>query len=218
MGATSPEDPKRKGGQGLRHTFDAVWRRAALRGNADAVSRLASEVLQPLFGFCLYRVGRNQHLCEEVVQETLLRALRDLENYEPERANNNVFPWLTGLARNEIHRVLSREKAAVSLQTLWANMDKELLAVYARLDSEPFADELLQREETRELVNATMSQLPPHYREALEAKYVAGKSVRDLAERWSISEKAAESQLTRARKAFRATFLALTRNLEVEYC
>lgn len=201
----------------MRNLFDADWRQAALRGEPGAVQLLAEEAVRPLYGFCLYRVGRNQHLCEEVVQETLLRALRDLQNYDPSRANDNIFPWLTGLARNEIHRVLTREKAAVSLQALWANMDKELLSVFARLDSEPIADELLQREETRELVNATMSQLPPHYREALEAKYVGGKSVRDLAASWRVSEKAAESQLTRARKAFRATFLALTRNLEAEF-
>jgi DNA-directed RNA polymerase specialized sigma24 family protein len=52
-----------------------------------------------------------------------------------------------------------------------------------------------------------------HYRETLEAKYVLGQSVRDIAAALEISEKAVESQLTRARKAFRATFLALTRNL-----
>ena len=94
-------------------------------------------------------------------------------------------------------------------------MDKELLAVFASLDSEPFNEELLQREETRELVNATMSQLPPHYREALEGKYLGGKSVRDLADSWNVSEKAVESQLTRARKAFRATFLTLSSVVEL---
>jgi RNA polymerase sigma-70 factor (ECF subfamily) len=202
----------------LQNIFDAAWRQNALHGDADAVKCLAAAVAQPLFGFCFYRVGRNRHLCEEVVQETLLRALRELDHYDPDRANNNIFPWLTGLARNEIHRVLAREKSAVSLEALWAKMDKELLTVYARLESEPFAEELLQREETRELVNATMSQLPPRYREALEGKYVNGRSVRDLALAWSISEKAAESQLTRARKAFRATFLALTRHLNMETC
>ena len=77
-------------------------------------------------------------------------------------------------------------------------MDRELLAQYARLEVEPFADDLLEREETRQLVNTTMSQLPPHYRDALEAKYLRGKSVRDLATLWSISEKAVESLLTRA--------------------
>jgi RNA polymerase sigma factor (sigma-70 family) len=77
---------------------------------------------------------------------------------------------------------------------------------FGHVDSEPFNEELLRREETRDLVNATMSQLPPHYREALEGKYLNGKSVRDLADSWQVSEKAVESQLTRARKAFRATF------------
>jgi RNA polymerase sigma factor (sigma-70 family) len=198
--------------------FDAAWRDRALRGDANAITGLAGSALQPLYRFCFYRVGRNRHLCEEVVQETLFRALRDLRQYDPRRAGNNIFPWLTGLARNEIHRTLSREKSAVSLETLWANMDRELLAVFARLESEPFAADLLEREETRELVNATMSQLPDHYRTALEGKYVKGKSVRDLAGDWNISEKAAESQLTRARQAFRATFLALARNLEMEMC
>jgi RNA polymerase sigma-70 factor (ECF subfamily) len=200
----------------LRPIFDADWRARALRGDGSAVQLLADGLLEPLYRFCLYRVGRNRHLCEEVVQETLVRALRDLDHYDPPRANNNIFPWITGLARNEIHRVLNRERASVSLETLWAKMDRELLGLYARLDSEPFADEVLLREETRELVNATMSQLPPHYREALEAKYVTGKSVRDLAALWRTTEKAVESQLTRSRKAFRATFLALTQNLGAE--
>jgi RNA polymerase sigma-70 factor (ECF subfamily) len=200
----------------LQTNFDADWRTRALGGDAAAVQALADEALLPLYRFCLYRVGRNQHLCEEVVQETLLRALRELKQYDPLRAGHNIFPWLTGLARNEIHRVLAREKTCVSLESLWAQMDKDLLDLYDRLDSEPLADEVLQREETRELVNATMAQLPPHYREALEAKYVTGQSVRDLAALWHTTEKAMESQLTRARKAFRATFLALTRNLGAE--
>jgi RNA polymerase sigma-70 factor (ECF subfamily) len=201
----------------LQPIFDHAWRRRALAGDAAAVKALADAVLQPLYAFCLYRVGRNRHLCEEVVQETLVRALRDLDKYEPDRAGNQVFPWLTGLARNEIHRALQRERAAVSLEALWERVDRELLDVFARLDSEPLAEDVLVRQETCELVTMTMAQLPPHYREALEAKYVDGKSVRDLAEIWRTSEKAVESQLTRARKAFKATFLALSRNLRTEF-
>ena len=202
----------------MQPIFDETWRRQALQGDKAAIQQLLHSVLQPLYSFCLYRVGKNRHWCEEVVQETMLRALRDLANYDPTRARNHVFPWLTGLARNEIQRVLGREKATLSLQTLWANMDQELLSLYARLESEPFDDELLQREETRDLVNATMAQLPDHYRDALEAKYVLGNSMREMAERWQLSEKAIESQLVRARKAFRATFQALSRHLQTEVC
>jgi RNA polymerase sigma-70 factor (ECF subfamily) len=196
-----------------RKLFDAEWRLRALRGDADAVADLVEAMLQPLYSFCLYRVGRDRHLCEEVVQETLVRALRELENYEPARAKDRIWGWLTGLARNEISRVLARHRNTLSLDQLWARMDRELLALYARLEDEPFGDDLLVREETRELVNATMSQLPLHYRQALEAKYVGGASVHDLANRWQTSDKAVESLLTRARKAFRATFLTLCHNL-----
>src|SRR5262245_1550258 len=123
---------------------------------------MARACIEPLYRFCFHRIGRNQHLCEEIVQETMLRAIRDLCHYEPTRAGNNIFPWLTGLARNEIRRVLAREKGTVSIENLWDKMDRELLALYERLDAEPFSDELLRREETREMVGATMSQLPPH--------------------------------------------------------
>jgi len=200
----------------LQSEFDPGWRERALAGHKDALKALADAAIEPLYRFCFHRVGRNRHLCEEVVQETMLAAIRQLDQYEPARAGNNIFPWLTGLARNEIRRTLARENATVSLEALWGKIDEDLCTVFARLEAEPFDDSLLGREETREIVNATMAQLPPHYREALEAKYVLGKSVRDIAETLRISEKAVESQLTRARKAFRATFLALTRNLGIE--
>jgi RNA polymerase sigma-70 factor (ECF subfamily) len=200
----------------MRAIFDAAWRDRALAGEAGAVQALAEAALPPLFAFCLYRVGRNRHLCEEVVQETLVKAIRQLERYDPARSGGDAFGWLAGLARNEVQRVLTRERAAVSLSGLWDRVDRELLGVYAKLESDPFGDEVLAREETRHMVNATMSQLPPDYREALEAKYVEGRSVRDIAAARQTSEKAVESQLSRARQAFRATFLALSRNLQAE--
>ena len=200
----------------LQAIFDNSWHRCALAGDAQAIDALAQAALAPLYRFCFYRVGRNRHLCEEVVQETMLRAIRDLRRYEPDRAEGNIFPWLAGLARNEIRRVLARQSAAVSLETLWSRMDEQLRDLFGRLESEPFGEDVLARTETCEIVGATMSQLPPHYREALEAKYVNGESVQQMAADRGLSEKAVESQLTRARKAFRAIFLALAQNLNTE--
>jgi RNA polymerase sigma-70 factor (ECF subfamily) len=204
------------GAANLRADFDSSWRKRALAGDAGAIRHLADSALAPLYQFCLYRVGRDRHICEEVVQETLCQAIRELRNYDPGRSNNSIFGWLTGLARNHIQRVLGRDKQAVSLEAMWARMDRELMEVYARLDSQVFEEDLLEREETREMVNVTMSQLPQHYQAALEAKYVQGRSVREIAAASAMSEKAAESMLTRAREAFRETFLALARNLNVE--
>jgi RNA polymerase sigma-70 factor (ECF subfamily) len=200
----------------LKACFDRSWHQSALAGDGKSVSRLAREMTGPLFSFCFYRVGKRRELCEEVVQETMVKAIHNLGAYEPDRAGGNMFGWLTGLARNEIHRVLNREKNVSSLEELWGRMDRDLMAVYARLEDDPFGEEVLRRQETVEMVNATMSQLPPHYRECLEKKYVEGRSVREMAGGLGVSEKAVESMLTRAREAFRATFLALTRNLGLE--
>lgn len=201
----------------VKPIFDTAWRQKALCGDSVAIRTLAEAALEPLYAFCYYRLGCDRSLCEEVVQETVLRALRDLEKYDPERAGGHIFGWLTGLARNEIRRTLASRKA-ISLEVLWARMDTVLKGIYAQLDSSPFSDEVLEREETKQMVNATMSQLPPHYREALERKYVNGQSVRDIAAAVETTEKAVESLLTRARGAFRDTFLTLTSNLNLETC
>ncbi len=198
----------------LRAIFDASWKRRVQRGDKQAVAMLAEEAMSPLFRFSFYRVGRDRHLCEDVVQETLVQALRRIDQYQPERADGDVFGWLTGLARNEIRRALRSRGKAESLEALWGRMDRELLAVYAKLESAPFDDALLARAETREMVNVTMSQLPPRYGKALEAKYMLGQSVRQIAAALDVSEKAAESLLGRARKAFSAAFTTLARNLQ----
>ncbi len=52
-------------------------------------------------------------------------------------------------------------------------------------------------------MEATLDALPGRYGEALEWKYIDGLSVREIAERLTLSEKAAESVLTRARESFR---------------
>lgn len=196
--------------------FDAAWKLRACSGDEQAVRELVDASLEPLFRFSFYRVGRDRHLCEEVVQDTILRAIAELPSYDPARSANDVFPWLAGLARNEIRRTLAREPSTSSLETVWARMDDDLQTIFRGLESSPLADDILVREETREMVNATMSQLPQHYREALEAKYVSRRSVREIAAARSASEKSIESLLTRARQAFRETFLTLARNLNAE--
>jgi RNA polymerase sigma-70 factor (ECF subfamily) len=198
----------------LNAAFDERWHRRILAGEPAAAAQLADLSLAPLYRFCFYRLDRNRHLCEEVVQQTLLTAIERIEQYEPSRSGNEIFGWLTGLARNEIQRAMTHRERTTSLNELWLRMDRDLVEVLGRIDANALGADVLERDETRQMVGAAMSQLPASYREALEAKYINGESVRDMASRWSTTEKAIESRLSRAREAFRETFLALTRNLD----
>ena len=66
-------------------------------------------------------------------------------------------------------------------------------------------------------MNATISHLPERYRDALERRYIDGRSLAEVAVALDLSEDAAKSLLARARRAFREAFLTLTRTLvEVE--
>ncbi len=199
----------------MQAIFDTAWRMEALAGRSEALTLLALSAAGPLYRFCYYRVGQDQHLCEDVVQETMLRAIAQLHQYDPARSDGDIIVWLIGLARNEVRRALTWRDGGKKLQDLWARMDSDLLGLYGMLDRQLFDDELVSRQETRQMVNATMSQLPCKYGQALEAKYVQGQSVRDIAAAGGKSEKAVESLLSRAREAFRATFVSLSRNLSV---
>jgi len=197
-------------------SFDGRWKLRAMSGDPHSLDQLVDFALQPLFRFCFGRVGGNRHLCEDVVQETLVRAIGDLASYEPQRASDNVLPWLIGLARNEIRRALARRPATNNRGPLWTRLDEDLRSSLSAMDCTLLDDDVLQRSETREMVNVTMSNLPHHYREVLESKYVERHSVREIAAERQTSEKAIESLLSRARQAFRDTFLALSRSLPSE--
>ena len=57
-----------------------------------------------------------------------------------------------------------------------------------------------------EAVVRALAELPAEFEEILRAKYLDGRSVRDIAEALRISPKAVESRLTRAPEAFRTAF------------
>jgi RNA polymerase sigma-70 factor (ECF subfamily) len=65
------------------------------------------------------------------------------------------------------------------------------------------------RQQIHRVVEATLDALPGHYGEVLEWKYLDGYSVDEIARRLEVGPKAAESQLTRAREAFRSAIADL---------
>lgn len=194
--------------------FNAQWHRRALSGDHESIAFLAKQVLEPLYRFCFHRLGRNQSLAEDVAQETMLLAIERLESYDPRRSEGRIWGWLSGLARNEIRRVLKHYERGSSLQQFWDATDERLLEALRQVDSQMLSEADLLRNETRQLVNVTMSQLPVHYQKALEAKYLNGESLNQMAASLGVTVEAMESTLRRARKAFRETFDVFTRSIE----
>jgi RNA polymerase sigma-70 factor (ECF subfamily) len=181
------------------------------QGDQRALTRLYQAQVDGLYAFVFYRVGRDAALAEDVVQETFTRALSRPGDYDAERGS--MQSWLCTLSRNVIRDHLRAHRRSAELAAAWDRIDESLAQIFAALDQVPLTDEVIARDETRDLVNMTIANLPEKYREVLHAKYVDGSSLTEMAQRMELSEEAIKSLLARARRAFRQTFDALCRAL-----
>ena len=186
---------------------DRALRDTILDGDGQAAEQLFRRELEPLYEFVHYRVGRRRELAEEVVQDTFLTAFQRLAAYD---GRSSLHTWLCGIARNKI-REQRRARRPRALEDVLADSDADIDAFLLDIEREPLPEWVIEREETAELVGATLSSLPPDYREALVAKYVDGLSVAQIGARAGKSEKAAESTLHRARLAFSRVFQLLAK-------
>lgn len=186
---------------------DALLRQRVLAGDRAAAGVLLERHLDPVYEFVHYRLGGDRGAVEDVVQDTFLVALENLESFD-ERAS--LHAWLCGIARNKI-RASRRKLRPRALADVLAESDPEIDAILADVAREPLPDAVLERAETRDLVGATLSSLTPEYRSALIARYVDGASVEDVARASGLGYKAAESRLTRARGAFARVFELLAK-------
>jgi RNA polymerase sigma-70 factor (ECF subfamily) len=180
-----------------------------LSGDERAFTEFFDGYFPGLFRFALARLDRDDDAAEEVVQATLCAAIAKLATYRGEAA---LFTWLCTFCRHEIAACYRRRGRHQELSGL--TEDDPMIA--AALDSMGRAGETgpeatLQREETARLVHMLLDRLPPRYATVLEWKYIDGLSVKEIADRFELTTKAAESTLTRARDAFREGFSILTR-------
>ncbi len=183
---------------------------AAQAGDRDAIGRFYDAHVDGLYAFVFYRVGRDQSLAEDVVQETFTIALSRKAEYDAERGS--VGSWLTVLSRNVIRDHMRDHKRSDDLQTAWERIDATLAQTFAAMAERPLPGEVLERAETRDLVHMAVANLPEQYRIVLNRKYVDGESLETLSSELGISVDATKSLLARARRAFRDTFAALSAN------
>ena len=189
------------------HARDLSLRDRILSGDRGAAEVLLAEHLDPLYRFVHFRLGGNEQRVEDLVQDTFLVALERLRGFD---GRSSLHTWLCGIAKNKI-RDVRRTRRLRSLEDAIEEADPEIDAILAEISREPLPDRVLERAETRELVGATLSSLPPEYAAALVQKYVEGRSVAEIAREHGKGEKAVESVLTRARLAFARVFELLAK-------
>ena len=182
--------------------------RKMLAGDERAFDEFFEGHFPGLYRFALTRLNRDEDAAEEVAQATICKAIAKLATYRGEAA---LFTWLCTFCRHEISAYYKRSRVTAR----HIDLIEDTPEIRAALESSGVTVEgpetAFDRAEIGRLVQVALDQLPSHYGNALEWKYLEGISVKEIASRLKLSPKAAESLLTRAREGFRDGFSALTR-------
>ncbi len=175
---------------------DADLIRAIQSGDTAALDTLYRRYLPSVWRYAFARLRGDTAATEDVVSETFLAAVRRIDRLKPE--GGSVAGWLIGIARHKIGDLWRRRRR---VHTGGAAEDRAEATPGGIDPAVP-----LEAAETRARVAEVLDTLPDDQRMGLEWKHVEKLSVREIARRMGRTEKAAETVLYRARKAFREAY------------
>jgi RNA polymerase sigma-70 factor (ECF subfamily) len=171
------------------------------RGEQRAFDQFFDAFAACLGAFAARRSPLDAAALEDVVQTTMINAVRSIKTF---RRGSTLFTWLCQICRNQLAD--ARRKAARQPQTRSFEQlidEKQLAGVVQLADFRDPLDECAADSE-RGAVRRAINRLPGPYARILELRFGDDLTVPEVARVLQISESAAESQLVRARRAFRA--------------
>ena len=187
----------------MEMTDGAVLSRAR-SGDAEAFRLLVEHHSRPLFRVA-YRMTGNEHDADDVVQETFLRAYRQIESFQ-ERANFGT--WLHRIA---INCALDLLRARGRLDRHYGG-DPETaeMSGAARVDAEQHR--LMVSAELRREVAAAMEKLTGNERTAFVLRHFEGMPVDEIGKTLGIQVNAAKHTIFRAVRKLRQSLEPFARN------
>ena len=157
---------------------------AAQNGSEWAWRRLFEWHFDAVYRFCVALAGGRCDVAEEVAQQVFVVAAQRILRFDPRRAGFRA--WLLGIAKNRHMAIRAGEQ-----------MKKRHEASSAKGCSEA-----ITQGDPDLRVHEALARLPFRYRVVLEAKYLRGLSMKEIASDNGASIEAVESLLRRARAGF----------------
>ena len=157
---------------------------AAQRGSEQAWRQLFERHFNAVYCFCAVLADGRHNLAEELTQQTFVIAASRIHRFNPSRSTFRA--WLFGIVKN-------RQMANRTSEQRRKRHEESS----AKAGTEPVGSE---KPDLR--VHEALARLPYRYRVVLEAKYLRGLSMKEIAAGNGASIEAVESQLRRARASF----------------
>lgn len=175
------------------------------RALLDAFERQLREARPHLVQFAR-RQGVHPDVAEDVVQETMLTAMRLLERlWSPEQ----ITPWLEGICRNLARHHLRSSSRRARREIAFSDLappDNARPGAGPEHELAAEADDLLElvaREELSVLLDRALGHLSERTRQVVELHYLAELPAPEVAERLRVTTAALDVRLHRARRQLR---------------
>ena len=189
---------------------DAELVARAKLGDLAAFEALTSRYEQRVYSLAM-RMLRQEQDAEDVTQQTFLSALENLNGF---RGEASFSTWLLRIAAHAALKVIRKRKGldTVSLEEATESQDENGTIPHPEYiaDWRQSPEELVQRNETRRLLDGALAQLDEKRRLVFLLRDVEGLSVKETAEALGLSEANVKVRLLRARLQLREQ---LTRTL-----
>jgi len=171
------------------------------RGDAEAFEELAREVAPRLYRLAVHLTGRAEE-AEDLVQETLVRALPALKRFEGRaKLSTYLVRALGNLWKNRL-RSRSRSKIVGWLKVGGSDGNDESTAIDP-VDPAPSAHERMEGEDRAVRVRKAVARLRPDRRLVLLLREVEERSYEEIAEVTEVPIGTVRSRLARAREDLR---------------
>lgn len=145
-----------------------------------------------LIGYLYRMCGGKRPLAEDLAQETFLRVLRSIDQYDHLRP---FKPWLYAIATNLVRSHYARADTRRSV-TMSNPVAKDATT------NPPIEDMVTDSEDVQQAVQALMT-LPDHFREAIVLRYLQELSLAEIAEVLDIPVGTVKSRLSNGLRKLR---------------
>ena len=180
---------------------DAQWVALAREGDYEAFEHLVTQHEKSIYSLAM-RILRRPEDAEDVVQQTFLSVLEQLQRFE---GQSQFRTWLVRIATNHALKTLRKRRGlpAVSMESV---SEDDLTSLPHPQFIAPWRDEpgqVAQQHETRELLGKAMDELEDKYKLVFLLRDVEGLSTEETAEAMGISVPNVKVRLLRARLMLR---------------
>jgi len=173
-------------------------------GNSDAFRTLVDRHSRAIFRLA-YRMTRNEQDADDIVQETFLRAYRQIDHFE-ERSSFST--WLHRVAMNcALDSIRSRKRR--DHQSSWNEEEDPMDSIPS---SEPAQDRLLMSAEVKARVSRALEQLTGNERTAFVLRHFEGMSIDEIGQTLGTQINATKNTIFRAVKKIRVALEPLVRS------